>query len=248
MSLIAAPPALRDALIHIFSYCDTGLWLVGETALAGYYADHRKSDDLDLFAIDDVSHRMALLSLPELVKKGAIFSNERRTPHYYHSDVTFMNHQFTIDIAIDERLHQTGSAHRVNHNIRVADLDTLFAMKAACLISRCSEKDLFDLDWLFRQKGEIDIADIITAGRQIDGGLTPETLIISLQGAAIRKEACHFSLPASPMTAAEIYRIISGLRERLIQKTRAYEKKQSLPPDEESIRQTLTDFKRFKKR
>ena len=43
------PPPLYRALTHVFAQGIDGAMLVGGTALAGYYAGHRRSDDLDLF-------------------------------------------------------------------------------------------------------------------------------------------------------------------------------------------------------
>ena len=43
------PPPLYRALTHLSAQDLNGVMLVGGTALAGYYAGHRRSDDLDLF-------------------------------------------------------------------------------------------------------------------------------------------------------------------------------------------------------
>ena len=45
--------------------------LVGGTALAGYYAGHRRSDDLDLFVRDEAACRAAVLAVKSLVTLGA---------------------------------------------------------------------------------------------------------------------------------------------------------------------------------
>ena len=48
MSKKSTSPALYEALKIIFSHVDKDVWLVGGTALAGFYAAHRQSDDIDL--------------------------------------------------------------------------------------------------------------------------------------------------------------------------------------------------------
>ncbi|MBI5299438.1 MAG: nucleotidyl transferase AbiEii/AbiGii toxin family protein [Deltaproteobacteria bacterium] len=239
------PPALREALYHIFSGCGEGLWLVGGTALAGYYAKHRRSDDLDLFAVDETAHRAATLAAKSLKNKGALLTNERTTPNYYHADAQFRGHPFTIDIVLDEHLHATGKAIQTQDKIWVADLPTLFAMKAACLISRCSEKDLFDLDWILSHVPHFEIENLIQAGAQFDGGLNVETLLISLQGGTLHKEACHFLLPKSSMTVAEAYKKIIALRETLIEKLMVYQKKLSLSNDAKALAQAVKDQKKI---
>ncbi len=226
-----SPAAIREALHHIFSGIDKGLWLVGGTALAGYYAEHRRSDDLDLFAIDETTFQMATGVVRSLAQKGASLSGERRSPTFFHVDALFQGHPFTIDVVLDENLHRVGVAHRTKDGVLVADLPTLFGSKVACLISRCSEKDLFDLHWIFERLGKIDVPRMIQAGVEFDAGLSAETLLIGLQGARLRKEACGFVIPDSGVTVEEAFDRIGSLRKRLIEAVFAFEKKQSLSKD-----------------
>src|SRR3989338_5652910 len=78
-----SPEPLRWALREVFSQSGEGIWLVGGTALAGYYAEHRRSDDLDLFAISSDAHRAAVLATRALGKSGAKFTKETSTPNFY---------------------------------------------------------------------------------------------------------------------------------------------------------------------
>lgn len=240
------PPALREALLHIFSQCGNGLWLVGGTALAGYYAEHRRSDDLDLFAVDTITHRQASLAAKSLKEKGAQLSNERTTPNFYHADIQFRDHKFTIDVVLDEYLHKIGNAIRTEEGVWVADIPTLFATKAACLVSRCSEKDLFDLDWIISQWKEFHVSDLIHYGSQIDGGLNVETLLFSIKNARLRKEACHFLLPKSLITVDQAYKKIVGLQKRFIKDLLEYEKTLSLSSDVQALSRAVKDQKKLK--
>ncbi len=240
----ATPEPLRKALVHIFSGISDGLWLVGGTALVGYYAEHRRSDDLDLFAIDAPAHRTAVMAVKSLSQKGALLSGERTTPTYYRANIQVQNHTFTVDVVLVEFLHQIGTAKKTTEGVWVVDLPTLFATKAACLVSRCSEKDLFDLDWMIRQMENFQIADLITAGAEIDGGLTVETLLISMQGAVLRKEACGFVLPSSGVTPAQAYQTISSLRKKLVQLLLEYEKKMTPPSEVKALSQVIRDSKK----
>lgn len=246
VSPLTTPPVLREALYHIFSNAGEGLWLVGGTALAGYYAQHRRSDDLDLFAVDSQAHRAAILAVKSLTKLGAILSNERSSPYYYHTDAQWKQHRFTTDVVLDENLHRIGSAIRTQEGVWVADLPTLFATKAACLVSRCSEKDLFDLDWIISQMKEFRIQDLIEMGVQVDGGLNVETLLISLNGARLRKEACHFLLPQASLTVDQAFRKINELRQKLIETLITYEKKLPISEGAEALSQSLKDQKKLK--
>jgi len=239
-------PSLREALYHIFSSCKKDLWLVGGTALAGYYAEHRRSDDLDLFALDAFVHRSATLAVKGLQSRGAVLLNERSSPYYYHTDIQFHGHSFTTDVVLDERLHQIGKAIQTEDGAWVADLPTLFATKAACLVSRCSEKDLFDLDWILSKIENFDIADIIQYGSQIDGGLNVETLLLSLQGAILHKERCHFLLAGSSITVEKAYKKVLSLRKKLTQLLLDYEKRIPISLDVQALSQSVKDQKKIK--
>lgn len=234
ISAKVTPEPLRQALKIIFKEIrQEGAWLVGGTALAGYYAEHRRSDDLDLFAKNELLFKSLCLTTQTLTKAGARLQNVMHTGNYFHALVHFLGHEFTLDIVLDENLHHIGHAHFTRDGVWVADLNTLFAMKTATLISRASEKDLFDLGWLFEQTGEIKIQDLIETGRQLDMGIGAESLLISLQGNILRQEACHFLLKESKVTPQQVFKTITDLKKRLIASLLESEKKS--PESEEVI-------------
>lgn len=247
MSERAVPGPLRDAIVRIFANCGAGVWLVGGTALAGFYAEHRRSDDVDLFAADSEAHGCAVRAIKALADIGASFSNESRTPQYYRASIALGGHAFTADAVLDEHIHRIGRAVRTDDGVCVADLQTLLAMKVACLVSRSSEKDLFDLDWMFEHMGEPGAAELVAMGSKLDGGVSVETLLISLAGSMLRKEACRFLLPGSPLTPEGAYRRVLALRERLVSSLVAYEETMPLPPETESLARAVREIRRLKK-
>lgn len=245
ISTDATPKAIRDAIHHIFSNCPERIWLVGGTALAGFYAEHRRSDDIDLFAADENYHRAAVLAVKSLEKLGAVFSREMQTPQFYRTDVSWQGHKFTIDVVLDENAHRIGRAFRSDDGALVADLNTLYSMKAACLVSRCSEKDIFDLDWIFSRTGDPDVADLISRGSAIDGGLCIETLLYSVKSAQLREDACHFFLPGSVMTHASAFKKILKLQKKLIRLLLEYERRMPVSPEADSLAKTLAFTKKI---
>ena len=58
------PAPLLRALQHVFAQGLSGCMLVGGTALAGFYAGHRRSDDLDLFTETGEDQSAAVLAVP----------------------------------------------------------------------------------------------------------------------------------------------------------------------------------------
>ncbi len=240
------PAPLRQALKQIFSDIPEGLWLVGGTALAGYYAEHRRSDDLDLFAGDPDTHQATVLSVKRLKKIGAIFEKEKSTPNFYKGHLQLKGHSFTVDVVLDENLHQVGRSTKTEDGVRVVALPTIFAMKAACLLSRCSEKDLYDLAWCFDQTGEIDVAQLVEKGSLVDGGMNVEGMLISLQGAVLRKDACHFLLDDSNKAVDEAYRKIADLQKRLIHVLLDYERGQPLSQETKALADAVKDQKKIR--
>ena len=186
-------PDLDDfaiALTHVFSHGLSGCMLVGGTALAGYYAAHRRSDDLDLFTEDDLSQKAAVLavkSLRDIGATGATLGDQRTTAHFYHATCHLDGHDFTAQVVLDANLFEIGSGAIADDGVFVADLKTLLKMKAATLVSRASEKDLYDLLWLFDQESELDLATLMALGMEVDGGRNAEGLLTNLVGTRLRE-------------------------------------------------------------
>lgn len=244
MIAAATPKPLADMIRALSTNLNQKIWLVGGTALSAYYFGHRRSDDLDLFVADDVSLNVAVIAVRALLKRELILRDESRTPLYYHADANYHSHEFTIDIVVDENVHKVGHAVQIDDGLWVADLDTLFAMKAACLVSRASEKDLFDLEQLLGLLDHWDVALLITAGKTIDAGVDAETLLISLKGALLRKESCGFLLPGSILKVEQVLRTILALRDKLVALLVAYAREQPDTTLVQALKTTVKDFKK----
>lgn len=192
--------------------------LVGGTALAGYYAGHRRSDDLDLFVRDQSALRAAVGAVEALTRLGAVLHPRQRTPQFYDATCELSDHAFTVQVVVDAPLHQVGQLSRAKDGVSVATLETLLKQKAATLVSRCSEKDLYDLQWLLQAHSDLKLDALVALGSQIDGGMTAESAVVSLVGATLRRAACDFSIAQD---SAAVYQDITTLRKSLVQ---AFEK------------------------
>ncbi len=225
----ALPPPLFEAIEYVFNQQIEGCVLVGGTCLAGFYAGHRRSDDMDLFVENDLAFQSAVLAVKSLRSLGASFLNERQSRQFFHGICEFNNHHFTVDIVIDSNLFRVGHFHYVG-NIVVADIATLIKMKAATLVSRCGEKDLFDLQWLCEKLGVLTIKDLIEAGNFIDGGVHAESMLAAIAGTHLRLEACDFALDHSSLSGEEIFSIVKKFQQRLIAELRKYLENQPTSP------------------
>lgn len=193
------PPPLHRALTHLFAQGIEGCMLVGGTALAGYYAGHRRSDDLDLFTRDPTAQRVVVLALGALDELGARRTVDLATAQFNASSCSLDSHDFTIQVVLDPHLFEVGTARKAGDGVAVAELPTLLAQKTATLVSRCSEKDLYDLRWLLPRFEDLDLAAVLEMGRGVDGGVAAESVLISLAGAQLSEAACGFS--SSPPAA-----------------------------------------------
>jgi hypothetical protein len=188
------PGPLFDALANVFSQPLSGCMLVGGSALSGFYAGHRRSDDLDLFTANEDAQVATYRAVQSLRAIGVTFEKEFHTPGFFKGTCVHRNHRFTIDIVKETNLFRFARSVNLPNGIVVADLDTLFITKAATLVSRCSEKDLYDLLWLFDHLEGLTYETLIEAGAKLDTGVTGESLLLSVSGTVLREEACGFSL------------------------------------------------------
>jgi hypothetical protein len=221
------PAPLHRALTHVFGQGVSECMLVGGTALAGYYAGHRRSDDLDLFTKDAPAQRACVLAVQSLIDVGASLSDERSSARFHHAACHLGGHDFTAQVVLDPNLFRVGSGARADDGVFVADLPTLLKMKAATLVSRCAEKDLYDLIWLFDQERELGVAELIALGSEIDAGMDAEAVLASLVGTELRESACGFSAGQS---ASEVYAAITELKRGLVRGLERHLRGQPAPP------------------
>jgi len=207
------PPPLYRALTHLFSQGIDGVMLAGGTALAGYYAGHRRSDDLDLFTGDTMAQRAVVLAVKALGEIGASLADERNSARFYHATCRLDAHDFTTQVVLDSHLFTVGSGIVAGDGVVVAGPETLLKMKAAMLVSRASEKDLYDLAWFFERDDGLDVPTLIALGKEVDAGMNGEAVLISLVGTEMRESACGFSRTQSP---AEVLVEVNRVREGLI--------------------------------
>lgn len=225
----ALPIPLREAIVHVFAQNIQGCVLVGGTAIAGFYAAHRRSDDMDLFTQDAGAQTAAVKAALSLKDMGATLEILQNTPHYFKAFATLSGHSFTIDVVLDAHLFAVGKMTMLPNKIVVADLTTLLKMKSATLVSRCSEKDLFDLIWLLKQVPEASLGDVMDWALEIDAGAVPDSLYNVVAGTILRKEACDFSLDPH-VSATDIFKTIRKFQKELAQAFEDTINQKPLPP------------------
>lgn len=210
------PGPLWQSLVDIFAPGIGDSVLVGGSALSGFYAAHRRSDDLDLVTRASESFRAASLSVKNLQERGVHLQHAFSSAMYHRAVCERDDHRFTVDIVLDSQFFDVGRWHALEQGPVVASLETLLMTKSAAMVSRASEKDLYDLLWLLEHFPGLSLDRLIAYGRRIDGGLDRESLLLSLSGAVLREEACDFSLDPS-IGPRQVFEQIESLRNQLVE-------------------------------
>lgn len=236
------PRPLRQVIQATFGQGVVGCALVGGTALAGYYAGHRESDDMDLFTADATAQAMTVAAVKSLAGIGVIFSDERNSPSFYHALGRLSGRNFTIDVVLDANIHRIGTFVQTVDGIQVASLETLLMMKIATLVSRCSEKDLFDLKWLTEHYRTPAVEEWIALGQKVDGGANAEGMLIAVSGAKLRIDACGFAAKFG-MSSAVVLKEILAFRSALQKKLATY--LETFPPST-AIAPLLREIRKLK--
>ena len=217
------PRPLMNALVQIFSQNIKDVVLVEGTALSGFYAGHRRSNDIDLFVKDETGFTQAVLAVKSLKKINCNIHEASHSNQYFKAVCNLKKYTFTVDVVLDENIFSVGKFHTCGKNkgIVVADLLTIFMMKSAALISRCSEKDLYDILWLIKNLNNLKISDIIQLGKKIDAGMNIETLLYAVSSSEISKEACNFSLDPE-INSKLTFKQISRFKKELVKEFSIY--------------------------
>lgn len=118
------------------------------------------------------------------------------------------------------------------------------AKMVANLVSRVSEQDLFDLDYILGRIDRWDVALLLTAGSTVETGLNAESLLISLKGALLRKEACGFLLPDSILTVEQAFRTVTALRDKIVKDLLVYARSQPPTPIVKTLKTVAKDLKK----
>ena len=95
------PSSLLKALKHIFAQGISECILAGGTALAGYFASHRRSDDLELFAGNTIAFTEAVMAVRSLKTIGTSMEERSHSNQFYRAICQLEGLSFTVDVVLD---------------------------------------------------------------------------------------------------------------------------------------------------
>lgn len=163
----------RDLLAEFFR-TPTSFFLTGGAALTGYYLDHRKTLDLDLFTAEDdleSGERRLRESVHEL---GASIEEIQTSVDFRRRLVRRGEEAVVVDLVRDRGAQLWPEKESIG-GVRVDRPEEIRANKLASLLGRAEIRDLVDLRALERAGYPVDRSALADAARK-DAGLTAAQL------------------------------------------------------------------------
>lgn len=163
----------QRALLEAFFRHSPAFYLTGGAALAGFYLEHRRTNDLDLFTTEDAleSGERALQEAAD--ELGASVERLQTTPDFRRRLVRRSDASLVVDL-VRERV-MAGQRPKVQRGIITLDsMEEILANKLCALLSRAEVRDLVDV--LALERAGLRIEDVLPDAMRKDGGLTPAQL------------------------------------------------------------------------
>lgn len=135
---------LQQDLLDAFFRQERRFFLTGGGALAGFHLGHRETDDLDLFALDDILDDGVRALGAAAAGLGAVVESISTSPDFRRRLVRRAAESVIVDF-VRERVPQVAGEKLVLHGIRVDPPEEIFANKLAALLSRAEIRDLVDV-------------------------------------------------------------------------------------------------------
>lgn len=162
---------LQNEFLERFFQTELGerFFLTGGTALAAFYLEHRFSEDIDLFTLDNT----ALDSVDAKIKDLAVSLNAKSrvtvaTPTFRQ---IFLEHpQETLKIDLVRDIDIQFGTHRRFGNIVVDAIENIGSNKVTAIFGRTASKDFVDLYFILQEGYRL--RDFIDMAKQKDRGLT----------------------------------------------------------------------------
>jgi hypothetical protein len=203
---------IQRELLDAFFEKETGFFLTGGAALAGFHLRHRRTDDLDLFTCEEEAFERGRYAFQAAVNEiGAVFEVRQSAPGFHRFFVERGNETVVVDL-VWERVRQLDSRKTMIGKVRVDVPAEIFANKLNTLVSRSEMRDLVDVMMLERSGCNLD--DAVEAAMQKDAGFTPATLAWMLSQVQIGDAA---KIPAD-IPAEELRQYVKKLIIRLRRK------------------------------
>lgn len=146
-------------------------YLTGGTALSVFYLHHRKSEDIDLFTVNQTLefNEVNMEMLKIIHSFSAKIEKQVVTPTFLQYILKINNSRLKVDIVKDVPIH-FGEIKSIN-NIRVDSLENIAVGKLLALFGRADAKDFVDLYFLLGVEKKLSFNHLFKLGKKKDVGL-----------------------------------------------------------------------------
>lgn len=160
---------LQLDFLHEFFSRDSHFFLTGGAALAGFYLGHRRTEDLDLFTLENEIDNGVRLVYDVAASIGATVQSIQTAPDFRRFLVDRANESVVIDL-VREYVFQVNSNKPVVNGVRIDSAEEILANKLCTLLSRSEVRDLIDVYEL--ERSGLDIVTALEHAGKKDSGMT----------------------------------------------------------------------------
>ena len=199
---------LQDDFLREFFRRDNHFFLTGGAALAGFYLGHRRTQDLDLFTLENEIENGFRVAGETAEELGAEIESIQTSPDFRRLLVRRGDESIIVDL-VREYVFQVESVKREINGIRIDSPEEIFANKLCALLSRSEIRDLVDAREL--EKSGLILEDGLNAAAKKDSGLTSAQLAWILKQINFGNDF----IPPGNISAAELREYLDDLIIRL---------------------------------
>lgn len=164
---------LQNDILREFFKRKSSFFLTGGAALVGFYLGHRKTEDLDLFTLENEIENGVEIIKEVVNALDATFEAIQTSPDFRRFLIKRNDETVIVDL-VREYVFQLNREKKEINGIRIDSAEEILANKLCALLSRSEIRDLVDIYEL--EKTDLRIEDIISAASLKDSGLTSAQL------------------------------------------------------------------------
>lgn len=164
---------LQNEFLRAFFKRDSSFFLTGGAALAGFYLGHRKTEDLDLFTLENEIENGFNIVKDVANALNATVEAIQTSPDFRRFLLKRDNESVVIDLVRDYVYQIDREKSKIN-GIRVDSPQEILANKLCALLSRSEIRDLVDIYEL--ERAGFQFEEAVSAASLKDTGLTPAQL------------------------------------------------------------------------
>lgn len=193
-------------------------FLAGGTALAEYYLQHRYSQDIDLFTLDEDAFAEAWLSLPAVVARLGGTYRERVSTITFRQMYIHVADQPELKIDFVRDAGPQFGEHQVLDGVIVDSELDLAVNKVTALFGRAATKDFVDVYFLLKKGYNLD--QLIELAKEKDPGFSEFYFAIMLRQ---YQRIESISGMIKPLTLEELHQFFESLSRQVMLKIKPSE-------------------------